>query len=239
MRAASDRRHAGALSHRRPARAASTRASACSRRKNDRPTLIARCASRIDAAAADPRYRFMFGSQPDRGQRSTRRSATFFACRMTDARSPASRWRGLPSEGRQLRLLGARAPGLRPGAVGSQGKLQACCCHVRGGAPLHAGGPAPRVRADPPRAVAHRQGGPQVRLLPRHRDPAPPASSTRPSCRSARPSSPCASSNETRPGHRPLGGVADSSASTLSPSSPPWASARRSPSARAWRRPCA
>ena len=43
---------------------------------------------------------------------------------------------------------------------------------LRGGAPLYAVRPAARLRADPARNVAHRQGRPQIRLLPRRRQPA-------------------------------------------------------------------
>ena len=77
-------------------------------------------------------------------------------------------------------------------ALWSEGKLRLLRA-VRGSASLHAGRSAPRLRADPPRPVAHRQGRPQIWLLSRRRHPAARANSTRPSCRSARPSSPCGS----------------------------------------------
>ena len=73
--------------------------------------------------------------------------------------------------GRQFRLFGAGASGLRPGAV-ERGQASPAPA-LRGSASLHAVRSAARLRADPARNVAHRQGRPQIRLLSRRRQPAP------------------------------------------------------------------
>ena len=137
--------------------------------------------------------------------------------------------------GGQFGLFGAGEAGLRHGAV--ERRQAPSAADVRGSSPLHAGGPAAGIRADPPRAVAHRQGRAQIWLLSRRRDPA---------------------AGRTRPDHpvAVLHRVLDATGQRAGPGDhqigdrriPPrrpcrsslrWASARRSPSAKAWRPPCA
>ena len=91
-----------------------------------------------------------------------------------------------------------------------------------------------RLRADARGAVAHRQGGPQIRRVPRPRDAAAGASSIRPSCRNARPCSRCGIANEHDQAIVQLGGVR-SRRPACSASCRRSAPARRSPSAKAFR----
>jgi len=135
--------------------------------KNDRPILKS-LKTRIESAASDPRYRFMFNS---RLIEDTIHETIGNIFRVPHHGRPVTCFEmaGMPSG--QFRLLGARSSGLRPCSV-ERGAPEAALA-VRGSASLHAGRRAPRFRAHQARIVAHRQGRPQIRVLSRRRHPAP------------------------------------------------------------------
>ena len=201
--------------------------------KNDRPVLRS-LKTRIESARRRPALPLHVQLAADRGHdpRDDRQHLPRAAWRQAGhlLRDGRHAFRG-----RQLGLLRACPPCLRPRAV-ERGQPAAAGA-VRGGAPLHAGRPQARLRADPARALAHRQGGPQIWLLPRRRDAA---------AGRARSDDPVAMLDLLRhaacqragPGDHPLGDR------RIRPprrcrSCPRWASARRSPSARASPPPCA
>ncbi len=136
--------------------------------KNDRPILKS-LRTRIESAISDPRYRFMFNS---RLIEDTIHETIGNIFRVPHDGRPVTCFEmaGMPSEvvNSVCSVLARLAFDL---ALWSEGKL-APAGALRGSAPLHAGRSAARLRADPARAVAHRQGRPQIRLLSRRRHPA-------------------------------------------------------------------
>ena len=79
--------------------------------------------------------------------------------------------RRLPGRGGRFGGVGALPHGLRLRPV--ERRRGAAAVRLRGGAPLRAGRQEDRLRPDPPRALAHRQGRPQIRRVPRPGDAAP------------------------------------------------------------------
>ena len=78
--------------------------------------------------------------------------------------------RRLPVGGRRRGDVGALPHGVRLRPV--ERRRDPAAVRLRGGAPLCLRRPQHRLRPDPPRHLAHRQGGPQIRRLPRTCDAA-------------------------------------------------------------------
>ena len=95
-----------------------------------------------------------------------------------------------PLRGRRRRGVGHLPDGLRSRAV--ERRRRPAAGRLRGGASLHVGRSQRRLRADPPRHFAHRQGRPQIRRVPRPGHAAAGGARIQRSCRNARRCSPCA-----------------------------------------------
>ena len=136
--------------------------------KNDRPVYRA-LRIRIEGAVSDPRYRFMFHS---RLIEDTIHETIGKIFRVPHQGRPITCFEmaGMPSE--VVNAVCSVLARLAFDLALLERRQAAPAAALRGGAPLYAVRPAARLRADPARNVAHRQGRPQIWLLPRRRQPA-------------------------------------------------------------------
>ena len=126
--------------------------------------------ARIQTFRNHPRYAFMFENANIGGDTMAeilRPPVPAAAGRQADDHHAARR---LPGRGGGLGGVGALPHGVRLRPV--ERRRRAAVVRLRGGAPLRAGRQADRLRPDPPRALAHRQGRPQIRRVPRPGDAA-------------------------------------------------------------------
>ena len=126
---------------------------------------------RIETVRNDPRYAFMFDNANVGGDTMGETLRQLFrlpAGRQADDHHAARR---LPGRGGQLGGVGAVPHGVRLRHV--ERRRVPAAVRVRGSAPLRLRRPLDRLRPDPQGALAHRQGRPQIRRVPRPRDAAP------------------------------------------------------------------
>ena len=163
-----------------------------------------RLITRIETARNDPRYGFMFDNANVGGDTMVETLSTLFRLPPNGVPMTIMQLAGFPAEvvdsvvSVLLRMafeFGLWSDGAFPLLV-----------RLRGGAPLRAGRPHDRLRPDPQGGVAHRQGRPQVRRVPRA-DHAAPGRARRHHHLAMLDAVRDAHGERPRPGDRALGGV--------------------------------
>ena len=127
--------------------------------------------TRIETVRNDPRYAFMFDNANVGGDTMGETLRQLFRLPPDGKPMTIMQLAGFPAEVVELRGVGALPDGIRFRPV--ERRSVPAPVRMRGGAPLRLGRPQHRFRPDPQGAVAHRQGGPQIRRVPRARDAAP------------------------------------------------------------------
>ena len=163
-----------------------------------------RLITRIETARNDPRYGFMFDNANVGGDTMVETLSTLFRLPPNGMPMTIMQLAGFPAEVVELGRLGAAAHGVRVRPV--ERRRVPAALRLRGSAPLRAGGPLGRLRADPQGGLAHRQGGPQVRRVPRP-DHAAPGRARRDHHLAMLDAVRDAHGERPRPGDRALGGV--------------------------------
>ena len=130
-----------------------------------------RLISRIQTFRNHPRYAFMFENANIGGDTMAEIIGNLFRLPANGKPMTIMQLAGFPAEVVELGGVGALPHGVRFRPV--ERRRRPATVRLRGSAPLRAGRQADRLRSDPPRALAHRQGRPQIRRVPRPDHPAP------------------------------------------------------------------
>ena len=125
---------------------------------------------RIETFRNHPRYAFMFENANIGGDTMAEILAHLFRLPTEGKPMTIMQLAGFPAEVVELGGVGALPHGVRFRAV--ERRRRAAAVRLRGSAPLRAGRQAHRLRSDQARALAHRQGRPQIRRVPRPGDAA-------------------------------------------------------------------
>ncbi len=121
--------------------------------------------TRVQTIRNHPRYAFMFENANIGGDTMAETICQLFRLPPQDKPMTVMQLAGFPAEVVELGGLGAQPHGVRLRPV--ERRRFAAVVRLRGSAPLRARRQQDRLRADPAGAVAHRQGGSQVRRIPR------------------------------------------------------------------------
>ena len=145
---------------------------------------------RIQTFRNHPRYAFMFENANIGGDTMAEILGALFRLPPDGKPMTIMQLAGFPAEVVELGGVGAVPHGFRLRPV--ERRRRALAVRLRRSAPLRARRQEDRLRSDQARAVAHRQGRPQIRRVPRPGDAAPGRNRRRPSFRNARRCSACA-----------------------------------------------
>jgi len=121
--------------------------------------------TRIETARNDPRYGFMFDNANVGGDTRSRRSACCFRLPPNGVADDHHAARGLSRRGGRLGLRPSCCAWPSSSAYGATARSR-CSSSARKRIATHRR-PFDRLRPDPQGRVAHRQGGPQIRCVPR------------------------------------------------------------------------